>query len=790
MELLCTKLGLFGWLLILLQLDLSGGFASAGAEKPMTDVKEVFSILQNAGPDPTPVTAADILQMKPNEEGDLRALLSSLTVDSILVLGVLVIFSVLRLEFPLVYSGNTIAKLEAEPGSPSTPGVNQREASSETLLKLGPGFFSWIPASLNLTIDEVERCAGLDAAMMLEFCNLSIRICAVIGVPMTVFMCPLHFWLGGKDRNDVDELSQIGMANIVPGSWLYWVHAVVIFMVVYAVMTLITRAQERFLERRFQWLKSMPPPRSTTVLVENIPQKYRSDATLRTFFECMFNREAIKAVHVVRDTTDLLKLMSRLEVAERRLAEAQLPRATPSSTPDLEDRLEAEVVRAKELVRAEKQRLRQLGSGGLPQQAVPDTRSSGPEDSGLIGPSPCVGAAFVTFKARREAEIALRLQYEPDAEQFVVSVPPEPSDIRWDDLRTDRITRSAKERLGIVCASGLYVAFVPLTVAVSSVTNLDHLQRESALVRKLVESMPELAAVFEGMLASLALVVFMSFLPSILMLIFDNFYALKANAWAQAKLQVWFFWFQVVFTLLVTVVGSSVIIAAQKIVERPMQIFGLMADSMPSATNFYLNYIVLQWVTQTSQLLRLFNVAKFVILRAVCDPWRAKELSEPEDQDSDGIGARSARWTINLVIAIVFGSLSPTINLLTMVCFCLCRLVYGYLMVFAETPKPDLGGVFFVQALRHVQKGLVIYVAMMIGVLARQCHDRGPKLIGFATLVWLARMMWKFDVTLQWENLPFSQIVNDEEFRKRKAIRKAYIEPELDREGASQAPAL
>merc|ERR1719183_1638905 len=105
---------------------------------------------------------------------------------------------------------------------------------------------------------------------------------------------------------------------------------------------------------------------------------------------------------------------------------------------------------------------------------------------------------------------------------------------------------------------------------------------------------------------------------------------------------------------------------------------------------------------------------KFMACSAVCEAPRAKELSEPEDQDYYGMGGRSARFTLNMVIALVYCSLTPLIVPLTILNFAICRLVYSYLFAFAETRKPDMGGVFFVTQLEHVQHGLLLYVVLMI----------------------------------------------------------------------------
>ena len=49
--------------------------------------------------------------------------------------------------------------------------------------------------------------------------------------------------------------------------------------------TRISLAHDGFTERRYQWLSTVPRPRSTTVMVRNIPPMYRSDSALKGYFD-------------------------------------------------------------------------------------------------------------------------------------------------------------------------------------------------------------------------------------------------------------------------------------------------------------------------------------------------------------------------------------------------------------------------------------------------------------------------------------------------------------------------
>merc|ERR1740138_1689897 len=108
------------------------------------------------------------------------------------------------------------------------------------------------------------------------------------------------------------------------------------------------------------------------------------------------------------------------------------------------------------------------------------------------------------------------------------------------------------------------------------------------------------------------------------MVIFHTFFRLKAGQWAQHLLQLWYFWFQVIFVLLVTAVGMSLWDTAMELVNHPTMIFELLAFRLPSSTHFYLNYMSFQCVVHVLNLTRYINLLKFKALHTVFTEDRAK----------------------------------------------------------------------------------------------------------------------------------------------------------------------
>merc|ERR1719356_407828 len=143
-----------------------------------------------------------------------------------------------------------------------------------------------------------------------------------------------------------------------------------------------------------------------------------------------------------------------------------------------------------------------------------------------------------------------------------------------------------------------------------------------------------------------------------------------------------------------------------------------------------MNLLVMTWFSHAMNLTRYIPLGKFIMFKKLYDTEEeARQASEPEDQDYYGMGSRSARFTINLAIPIVFGTLSPPTMILGLINFCVCRLYYGYLIPFAETKKPDTGGHFFVFQLKHIFAALGLYAVMMTGVLYGRAETSGPAFI-------------------------------------------------------------
>mmetsp|Transcript_111168 Transcript_111168/g.313702 ORF Transcript_111168/g.313702 Transcript_111168/m.313702 type:complete len:733 (-) Transcript_111168:49-2247(-) len=676
-------------------------------------------------------------------ERDLATFQTAVIVNVFAVVVISGVFMIMRLRHPIVYSHNVQLGI-----TPSSPEQTR---------------FSWMRASLCVTVDQAIDSIGLDNAMLLEFTHLCMRILTVIGLPMVCVVGGMNWAFGGFAAGK-DHLSYLSMGNVHHGSWLYWLHAVAVWGVVFVVKVNIHRAQRQFLVWRFRWLRKLPSIQTNTLLVEGIPEDFCSDKRLAEFFEDVLpEKSPVKKAYVAKDTSALMPLVNEFKCAESNLKVAEATWESDGKVPSKRPMTRAGLLGARvDSIDYYTQLAKDLKLKVLVERAkVTAEAAKGP--GGVNLPN-----GFVTFHDRITADIVLRLgRFSEEPNEWLVLTPPEPNDVLWSGFTHAPLAAKSRALVGHTVIAGLCLAYLPLVVLVTS------------LARAI--DMGPLHCLWAAFAPTMGLHVMVAMLPTFLMSIFRCFFTLKAMAFAQRELQIWYFWIQLVFVVVVTAVGQNLGAFMAALVAKTSSVFSVVVDTLPYATHFHMNFLVLQWAIHSMALTRYAQLSKYLSQRGIFDELMAKDQSEPEDQDCHGIGSRSVRFTINMVIAIVFGTLCPPINVLALVTFALKRLIYGYLLVFAETKKPDLGGVFWCAQLNHLFYGTMVYCGLMTGVFLHRASSCGPGLIAAPSILYVFWSQQRFATAFSWEQLPYKEVkqLSGTNGVKFSTTEGRYVQPEM-----------
>jgi hypothetical protein len=758
-------------------------------------------------------------KVKENAAGDLPHFLVGLRFNAFCVVFVLVVYQFLQRRYPLVYwcraldDGETTQFIQHP--------APKRWSSTDHC------WYKWLQVAIETTSEEVEESSGLDSAMFLHFMTFSMQLMIFIGLPMTFIMIPIYYFKGGGFAKD-DHLSWIGLGNVVYNAtrvygmplreyevkmlpqvqWIYWALAAAVWYVVVFTQCWTLRHQEYFLKRRLAWRIAMPPPQSTTLLVEGIPEEYASDAVFTAFFQEKFGVGAIKHAFVLKQLahTKLHRHITSYCDNEQRMHEIQFSlECDPSAErPMLEsgddelEFLEGEQARITEMIAEEQQKVKRVAASVDVKEAatldhIESTKSAPVVSTESAKSKPPKGAGkearhgffhiaktmtrhlaehvegafekptsnehlystngFVVFETRKDAESALGLQLSISSNEWRLSHPPPPNDVIYRNLEVSDGWKAREWISGTLATCGLYLVFMPLVVAISNFT----LWIEDApIISKLLEAM-DIQMVVRSLSSTIGLTIMMSYLPTLLQSIFTAFFPVNSGTTGQLWVQNYYYWALILFVLLITAVGIDLTHTVQTFFVSPLRFFELLATRLPSTTHFYLTYVGVQVVSVSTTLTRYMNLIRFIVYSYSCSPMRSYELSEPEDQAYYGIGSRSARLSLILAIGLVFGTICPLMNFVCLIAFATNRVVYGYLIPYADTNKNDLGGLPWVKQLEHMNVSLLVYIAMMTGITFIQAETRGPAYVAGASIFCWAFGVWQLERSMKWKPLDASE---------------------------------
>lgn len=611
---------------------------------------------------------------------------------------------------------------------------------------------TWATASLTQRVDNVEMTDGLDSAMLLEFTHLSMRVLVTLLVPL-LFLCPLYAVFGGGASSD--WLSLLDVTNLAEGNWLFWLHVPCVWFVVLVVTYFTYEAQHAFVDRRYRWHQRLPAPRGTSVMVECIPENFRSDDRLYDFFDSLFPGEKVREAHLVKQTDTLGDLHERHATAAGLLREAEAAWGKtgndPNQRPMVRLRLwDCNPVDSLEHYSAE---LDELTAALTEQRLRINT-----ESLELGGRN--FNTGFVTFHDRREAELAVQMAITPHLGEWLLSIPPDVSDLMWTDLTKSSWRKKVDAFVGYVFLVTIFVAYFPVVLLISSLNKFVYLG--------------VLDSFYETYGTTIGLVLFMALLPPVLLLIFRCFFTLKSGAWSQYELTTWYFGFLFVYVLCVTAIGTSIIKSAAMLVETPYALTTLLASTLPKSSHYYMEYLILQCLLHCLELTQFISLLKYCFWRIFYARDKAVEVSRNRPERCNEIGQRTAKLSLNMCIALVFSTVAPLILIFALIDIVVTRVVYGYLVAFAEASGPDLGGVFWATQLRQLQLGLATYVLLEIGILAAGCESKFAWVSVLPAMFLILQVFNDLHSRYLWAKLPFDKTVSEIT-----SGRQRYLQPEL-----------
>lgn len=608
---------------------------------------------------------------------------------------------------------------------------------------LPDGFLNWIPAFWKIPDSYALTHQSLDAYLFIRY----LKIATAIAFGSLVITWPILFPVnatGGGGASGLDVLAY-GNVNISEKPNYLYAQVFVGWAVYGFVMYMITREMIFYINLRQTFLLSpfySNRLSSRVVLFTNVPKDYINEQKIHAMYPGL-----IRNVWIAGDSKELTesveerdKVIAKLEGAQVKLIKLankarnkELKKNASAETQEQpEAAADAESASASARWVPEKKRpTHRLGFLGLFGKKV-DTINWGREElekqipavetaqaEFVSGKYNKIGAIFVEFNTPADAENAFQTVTHHVALHMcpkVIGVRPE--EVIWGNLGIpwwQKILRRYAV-IGFIIALIVFwaipVAIVGLISQVKVIAGLPGMNWINSIP-------PVILGVVSGLLPSVAMSILMSLVP-VVMRALGKLSGLSTLSEVELFTQNAYFAFQVIQVFLVQTLFSSATNAIISISASPgISVFDLLAKSLPTSSNFYISYFIVQGLTiSVGVLTQVVGQFIFRILYKYLAGTPRSMYTKWTTLSAILWGSLLPVYTNIVVISITYSVIAPLMLFWSTIGLGLFYLAYRYNLLFVSDTAVDTRGLIYPRALKQLYTGIYLGEICMVGLFA------------------------------------------------------------------------
>ncbi|CAK46603.1 hypothetical protein CBS63078_4879 [Aspergillus niger] len=606
------------------------------------------------------------------------------------------------------------------------------------------GLWNWIMQMYRLPDEYVLQHHSMDAYLLLRFLKIVSMICFVGACMTWPILFPVNA-TGGGGRSQLDMLS---MSNVSSDKYArYFAHAFVAWLFVGFVFYTITRECLFYINLRHAY--ALAPAyasrlSSRTVLFTAVTEDYLSRDKIRQ----MFGPEKVKNVWLTTNTSELDDKVAerddaamKLEAAETKLIKlanaARLKALKKQGSVEegqnagdslCDDDDESGSVAARWVRPQDRPTHRLTLLVGKKVDTINWARSEierlTPEIEELQakhreGNADLVSSVFVEFHAQADAQQA----FQSVAHNYPLHMAPryiglEPTQVIWSNLRIKWWERLIRYSATIAFVVALIVFWAIPTAVVGCISNINFLTDKVPFLRFINDVPSWILGVITSLLPTVLMSVLMALLPIVLRLM-AKFGGAPSLAAVELTTQNFYFAFEVIQVFLVVTISSSASSVVTKIINNPTSAASLLAENIPTASNFYISYIILQGLSfSAGALLQISGLILGKVLGRLLDNTPRKMYSRWSNLAGLGWGTVYPVFTLLAVIAIVYSCIAPLVLGFATIGLYLFYFAYRYNMLYVSNANIDTQGKAYVQGLKHLTVGCYLLMVCLIGLFA------------------------------------------------------------------------
>lgn len=609
---------------------------------------------------------------------------------------------------------------------------------SERSPEMPGGLLNWFGSFWKLPDTYALTHQTLDAYLFLRY----LKICAVICFVSLCITWPILFPInitGGAGRQQLDILT-FGNVSVDGKPNYFYAHCFVAWAVYGFLMYMITRECIFYINLRQAYLLTPHYAKrisARTVLFTSVPQEYLDEAKIRQ----MFNN-AVKNVWIAGRTDELDKQVEERDKAAMKLegAEVKLIVAVNKARAkalkkggnagDAEQDAETGNAIAR-WVPDKKRPSHRLGPLGLfgkkvdtiewgraeLEKSIPEVERAQAEWK-QNGNFTKIGSVFVEFHTQADAQAAYQVITHHNAlHMSPKAIGVKPQDVIWKNLSIPWWQLIIR-RYAVCAAIAAMIIFWAIPVGiVAIVSKVDYLKTLPGLTW--IASIPEkILGFISGLLPSVALAILMSLVP-VIMRALAKVAGCKTNSEAELYTQNSYFVFQVVQVFLWRSVADAAVGAIIEIAQNPSMVFSLLGKTLPTTSNFYISYFMIQGITiATSTVTQVVGLFIFRIMYKFLASTPRAKYTKWTSLSAILWGSLLPVYTNMVCISIIYSVIAPFILFWSALGLFLFYLAFRYNILFVSETAVDTQGLIYPRALKQLFTGIYIGEIVMIGLFS------------------------------------------------------------------------
>lgn len=588
---------------------------------------------------------------------------------------------------------------------------------------LPPGLLSWVPTLLTKPASFIIQQAGLDGYFFLRY----LLVISGMSFFALLLMFPILLPINATGGNGSTGLNQLTFSN-VRDSKKFYAHAILSLIFFSFVLYIIYRELIHYTNLRQSILAS---PKyayklsSRVVLFQSVPKQYLNEKEFKKLFP------GVKRIWMATADKNLGKKVKRREKLANNLentlnsllAKAVKIKDKADKKGKILEPIDELIAYIPQKKRPTYRKYKIFGEKKDKVQYLKDELEKVNEEiehmkSDKNANKSTMNSIFVEFENQYYAQLAHQSIVHHKA--FTLSehfVGIEPDDVIWINMRMFWYERLVRKTLAVAAIVTLIIFWAIPVAFVGAISNVDQLTNKLHFLNFI----HKLGKTFMGLVTSLLPTILLSILMALLP-IFIRLMAKVAGSPTSQHVEYFtqqaYFAFQVIHVFLITTISSSAASVVTKIAQNPTSAMSLLSKNLPSASNFFVSYIMLQsFSIAGSVLLQLSTLVLFYVLGFILDKTARKKWKRYTNLSSNSWGTDFPPYTNLAVIMLAYSIISPIVLLFSAVGFAILYVVYLYFLCYVNNNgETDSRGIHYPRALFQTIVGVYLAQICLLGL--------------------------------------------------------------------------